>query len=1053
MIAVYSRPAHGYMSLTPVTDLGTDEVLALWKAGVRKDNLRRADGRALLVLTGVGPVALRLGSADERAARKAAMAHVSDGDVVVLEATYHGRITVWRRTEVLQAMSPSQAEKDESVRIVSPYGTLIEKALSPADAIDAKIISSRLAGQLLYEERRVLEPKLRSYIEGMNVDWTKIDQAGIDRELAKIRSELRTMLGPAAASVMPTWKTKVESTLTSVFKTTRQAVRDNFLPSVGVSLKQPDLRAIGVLSEQQGWFLRDSAKVRSDALTARARVIVEDGLKRGLGRNEIGANLHRALPQAWQGMGQRYFNVVAANAVSRARSYSEVSGYIEVGIEALEVQAVLDERTTEICRCLDGTIIETNVVSQQIIGAMNVSTPEGIYDAAPFLKEVVNQQTGLKEIVTSNNGTRIAEVVRSGFGRADDRGQFNMFRQGNGLADAHIGPPPYHHLCRSWTIPVSSTVTVPREFTPRALDTPTPIPPRLLPRGAKPPAGVGPRPQTANPTPTPTNPSRVGDPDVVERYPFTQDFVVPGLPPGAIDPVTGELREAAYGQRFSFDAQARVIRATGKSFEVPRAGGGKHPLADLAEHMELTAQTSGVVLHVGKADLGAMRRIILTEAQQPLAVRVYSVRAADTGANAYLRFDHNVKGGVKNQIRALRKATTDTAIQREIAALEKRGFLKVSGRAQDVTFGAPAPKMPPAAKPPAAKPPAKRPGPPAKPKPLTEPTVRPKPKPTTTEVTPTGQIKPPPTKPAPPPPPSSPATAAGPVTDYSQYGLLKNVPVDAQVSHRMGVETARLRDYLKVKEADFQRRLGRSMNRSERGLAIRDFVAADTGPVSVVTNKMVAQHTAKMTKQIIRVHQTVARDAAAQGTLVMKKGRKWTSLKLEQASYSQVSALMNDAFEHLSQRVLDKALESGLPTVFYAKGVERGAYYMDVVGKIVVLPDPALMSEAVLRRAFRHEWNHFVEVQGKGVEAAKAWRSMFQTQPKPVTGPGYKYVEGQWTSQYTGKISEVGTEVTATTGEWFAKGEAYSQHLSTIYQTNPEQVGYYMAHAKGSFIP
>lgn len=1058
MLAPYSSPATGFMSLHPVADLGDDEAVALWRAGVRKgDLIQRASGRALLI-SGTGkPTVVMLGASSAQTARESAIRALPQGEVVLLQAAFRGRFTVFERKEVLRALTPAEAAKDDGARLVSATGVLVQKALSPADPVDARIIAQRLAGQLQYDERVVFKPQIEAYVERLNVDWGKLSATQMAERLSKVRTDIFRMMNGTATKVMPTWSNSIQTTVTGVFKATRKVLQNNFLPSVGLSLQQPDLRAVRVIGEQNGWWMRNAAGVRSDALTRQARGIVQDGLKQGLGRNEIGAMLQKQIPGAWQAMGQRYFNAVASVAVSRGRSYSEVSGYLEVGIEALEVQAVLDERTTEICRCLDGQIIETNIVSQQIIGALNVPNPEDIRDASPFLTERLNRETGMKEIVTANNGARVAEIVRSGMGRADDRGQFNMFRQGNGLADINIGPPPYHHLCRSWTVPVATTVSVPRDTTPRAIETPTPIPPRALPTGTKPPAGVGPRPIIPNPTPGPTRPVTVGDRDLVDRYPFTDDFVNPAaLPRSAFDPVTGELLSGAVGQRFAFDAEARLIRAAGNEFTVPLPAPGKHPLSELVNKLDLTAQHSGVMLHVSKADVGSVRRIILSEAEQPAAVRVYSVRSADTGRTTYLRFDHNLKGGAKDEIRALRRAVDEQQMAQAITKLEEKGFVKSSGNAGEVLFGNPAPKMPPA---PAPKPkmPAKRPGPAPKPKPITAPTVRPKPKPTTTAVSPTGQVQPKPApapkpKPAQPPKPQYPKP--GPAKDFSEYGLLKKVPLDQQFKERVSRETARLRDFLKQQEASFQQRLGRAMRPYERGEKIREFVAADTGKASQITLEQIRTRSAKVGGTKWTNLKKSFTNKLEQGSMRIGNDKVIAQARLKKVSPEMRQQLFNEAFEHLSQRVLDASLRARLPNVYFAEGVQSGAFHSSLANAIV-LPDWRYKGMDALRQTFRHELGHYVETLGKSGEAAQMFRKSFQFSTKLKSGPTYEYVEGKWADRYTGRVykgweEKIG-EVTSTTAEVFAKNS--TKDIGLTYDTNPDQIGFFMAQAKGSFIP
>ena len=1050
MLGAYSTPASGFMTLDPVADLGTDPVVALWKVGVRgKAPLVKAEGYAMVVMGGVGVVPVHVNARTLQQVRQEAVKCLPMGEVTILRSRFRGRRTVFERVETITPMRPAEAELNAAASMVGPSGVLVEKALSPQDPVDSRLIAQRLAGQLRFAEREILAPKLEKYVRRLNIDWPNLSAQESAKRLAMIRGDLRKMLGAAAKDVMPTWRTKVETKLQGVFTNARKVVRSNFLPSVGLSLRQPDLVAIQTIADQNGWWMRDAAGVRSDRLTARARNVVQQGLRDGLGRTEIGAALQKAIPKAWQAMGARYFTAVASAAINRARSYAEVSGYIEVGIEALEVQAVLDERTTEICRCLDGQIIETHVVSQQIVGAMNVARPEDIRDASPFLRERVDQKTGVKSIVTANNGTKIADVVRSGMGRLDDRGIFKYYKAGNQLADANIGPPPYHHLCRSWTIPVTTTVSVPRNQMPRAGGG-APVAPKIVPKGGKVPSGVGPRPQIGHPVPSAGKPVPVGDPDLIERYPFTEDFVAPSRlhKRWFSNPATGEMKPAAVYQRYQYDQEYRVIRGMAKPAQVAKAKDPvKDVLSDLSKKLNLSADTNGVVMHIERLGSATTRQVVLAETAQPAAHRVYTLRSSTTGDLQYIKFNSDLRVAARHDIKALKKAATDERIETVLARMEKRGYIQRTTDPSKVTFGKPAPKMAPK-----SGPGPKRPTAPPKKKPKkkpTDPTVRPKPKP---KIEGPKKKKP---KKKPPAPPKPQQPGAGKAADYSEYGLLDGVSVKKQLKERIKRESARLSDYLATETAKMQRRFGRNLHKHERAARIRDFVQAETGKVRRFNKGIVSKHTDK----VFQVETDVVRKATQRSVKEGSMGAFVAPSKvgLRKVSHDAAANMYNEAFEHLSQRVMDEALKRGLPRIFKATHAYDGAYYMQSLNVIVL---PADASATRLSAIFRHEFGHYVDTLGKGLDAALAFRDTYATHGGKVftktysSGYSYRYKRGKWGDSYCGRVySHRGAETNSVMSESFAADTAVNPKLNVMYDANPDHVGYYMAQAKGSFIP
>lgn len=1066
MIAAYSRPADGFMSIEPIADLGGDSAVALWKAGVRSgDPIRAAKGRAILVMTPSGPKAVRISASDLQAARQEAIRSLPMGEVTLLEATFRGRYTVFRRVEVLNALTPAEAAKEDHLHLVAPNGVLIAKTLSPANPVDAKHISERLGSQLRHAERVAFQPKLDAYVKKMKVDWGSLNADQTARHLAKIRTDLHAMLKGVANKAMPTWNQSVTSTLESVHKGTRKVLKNNFIPSVGISLRQPDLRAVQAIADQQGFWMRDAYGYRSELLTNQARGIIQDGVKRGLGRNEIGRTMQKALPKAWQAMGKRYFNTVAANAVSRGRSYSEVSGYLEVGIEALEVQAVMDERTTDTCACLDGQIIETHVVSQQIVGAMNVSDPEDIRDASPFLKESFNAKTGMKEIVTANNGSKIAEVVRSGAGRVDDKGMYNYYRQGNQLAEVNIGPPPYHHMCRSWTVPVTTTVSVPRGKIPQAMGPATPPLAKPPPKRGSPFRPTPSRPIEAVPKGTPQHPATVGDPDLIERYPFTEDFLLPPpLPAGKV--IGGSVKNAAgYFQKYQFDISTRSIRAVGKMNPVSVPSGvdlyaGKHKLHRLVDKMKLTADTSGVVLHVDQIGFPTIRQVVLEESQAVAANRVYTMRSQTTGKSQYLKFNPDRKRTAKDALKKLNKATTDAEIKVALKDLRKTGYVRRETSWEKINYGDPAPTLKPMPKP-KAKP---KPKPKKKPKPLYEPTLQPKPKPTVHEVSPIGRIKPKPKpkkKPAggfeetvPTSPPIMTEPRLNTRSTYEEYGLLgaQTASLDQQVIYRSRFETKRIKDAMNAIEAKLPPIISTSIKERRMAQGLQDFIAADTGAVEHISAKTVREFTKKAAKKDVAQALQGVKDSTGRGMMRLHPGKTVEDISLKKVADTEVAELMNETFKNLSQRVMDASKHKGFPRVYRAKNVSEGAFYREH-SNIIVIPETATVS---MESIFKHEWNHFVDtVSWKFTgQAGQTFLSQNATSKKVLRGPqGWEYKPGKWGDEYVGRIydKDWASEVHTMFAEVLDKSRL--DDLWRMYKANPEHAGQFMAQAKGAYIP
>lgn len=112
-----------------------------------------------------------------------------------------------------------------------------------------------------------------------------------------------------------------------------------------------------------------------------------EALRQGLGRDAAGKMLADFF-DAYPGVASQpaaYWRGLAANAMNRSRNFGLVGGFEEAGIEALRVVAVMDERTSDICRRLNNTIIPIGKAVGQRRKLIMMSDPEGVKEVTPWL--------------------------------------------------------------------------------------------------------------------------------------------------------------------------------------------------------------------------------------------------------------------------------------------------------------------------------------------------------------------------------------------------------------------------------------------------------------------------------------------------------------------------------------------------------------------------------------------------------------------------------------------------------------------------------------------
>ena len=92
-----------------------------------------------------------------------------------------------------------------------------------------------------------------------------------------------------------------------------------------------------------------------------------------------------AVPGGWSGSAAKYFEGLAANAITNARVQSQLTSFAQLGVEQYELVNPMDERTTDICAALNGTVYTVDEGAEQLAAMRDAKTPEEYKAAAPWL--------------------------------------------------------------------------------------------------------------------------------------------------------------------------------------------------------------------------------------------------------------------------------------------------------------------------------------------------------------------------------------------------------------------------------------------------------------------------------------------------------------------------------------------------------------------------------------------------------------------------------------------------------------------------------------------
>lgn len=300
--------------------------------------------------------------------------------------------------------------------------------------------------------------------------WDQDPEAKIRRLSNGLNRAARKAFGNSWTGI----RGSIEATVEETHANTKRETVQKYNLAVGASLHSTDRAAIGRAVAAQAHFVRDFEGRIATGASARARETISRELRHGTGWRELGGILERDLRGYSLGQSRSYFNVVSSAVVARSRSYSQLATFRSAGFTMYIVSAVLDEKTTEICRYLDGKVLEVERGLSAFDSVDGLSNPSDVKFEQPWLRERKirsGPDAGKGGIfIPQRDGSqlRAAVIDKPAFGTRDQVGSYRGMNA-NQLADASIGSPPYHGHCRSTVVPDevsgrTKSVNIPFQF-------------------------------------------------------------------------------------------------------------------------------------------------------------------------------------------------------------------------------------------------------------------------------------------------------------------------------------------------------------------------------------------------------------------------------------------------------------------------------------------------------------------------------------------------------------------------------------------------------------
>jgi SPP1 gp7 family putative phage head morphogenesis protein len=322
----------------------------------------------------------------------------------------------------------------------------VEKALDPLDTDDFMAIVQRLSRALRGVTRSAEDAALRRALERLDVDWPNLAPGARDQVIRAARQAL----GSVDDQVLPQVDHIFELEADDVVRRSRRSTVRRLGLRIGADTSRTDERIAKFVQESQGNFVRDEYGRRRDDFSARAKDIVAAGVDRGLGRDDIVADLSTMMARDAFDQSRDYWEMVSMVFTNRARTYTQLGAFDEAGIERYRFDAVLDEVTSEVCRFMHGKVFTVGRAMNRFRDVERARDPEAIKDVQPFV-QVGADRDGNQVLFYERGGQRraVAQVDEPAVGARDEIGRYSRALSSGQLEAAGVSVPPLHGRCRS----------------------------------------------------------------------------------------------------------------------------------------------------------------------------------------------------------------------------------------------------------------------------------------------------------------------------------------------------------------------------------------------------------------------------------------------------------------------------------------------------------------------------------------------------------------------------------------------------------------------------
>ncbi|MEE8150628.1 MAG: minor capsid protein [Nitrosomonadaceae bacterium] len=199
-----------------------------------------------------------------------------------------------------------------------------------------------------------------------------------------------------------------------------------------------DQQVVDMLNKNHKILINDGIEAGVKGFQKKSRAVLTDALERNLPQAEVTASLQKAMGTTVGN--ENYWNVVGSSWMNRSRNWSNLETFNDAGIKHYKILAILDERTSPVCRSLNGKRFGVKKQISILEKASQVTDLDQYKKEVPWLRSFTDEEGQV--VVGIKQGKRFTKVTVDG----------KLQGKTSTLQNKGFAMPPFHGLCRTTVV-------------------------------------------------------------------------------------------------------------------------------------------------------------------------------------------------------------------------------------------------------------------------------------------------------------------------------------------------------------------------------------------------------------------------------------------------------------------------------------------------------------------------------------------------------------------------------------------------------------------------